>query len=95
MLRGFVLAFGALLLGGGLLGCALGLGPAMLGPITFGALILTGTIFEQHYHRNQAGPPPTGFERTGERFHDPDQGEIVEVWYNKTTGERRYVAPSR
>ncbi len=94
MLRSFVLGLGVLLLGIGVLGLSLNGGPAMLAPLTFGALLLLGTIFEPHYKRNQTTPSPNaGFAPTGERFLDPTNGTHAEVWYNATTGERRYVNP--
>jgi hypothetical protein len=91
MLRLLVLGMGALLLGGGLLGLALGAGAGMVPALIFGTLLLGGTIFERHYKPNQTALPGDGFAPTGERFHDPTQGDMVEVWYNQATGERRYV----
>jgi hypothetical protein len=94
MLRSFVLGVGIALFAAGVLGLTLNGGPAMLGPLTFGVLLLLGTVFEPHYKRNQSSPPQDGFALTGERFQDPTEGKTVEVWYNKTTGERRYVSPA-
>ncbi len=93
MLRSFVLGLGILLMATGVLGITLGGGGPMLGPLIFGVLLLIGTVFEPHYKRNETTPPNDGFAPTGERFHDPNQNQTVEVWYNPTTGERRYVAP--
>jgi hypothetical protein len=95
MLRAFVLGLGLVLMGGGVLGITLGCGGGMLGPLILGVLILIGTVFEPHYKRNQTTPPKDGFAPTGERFHDPAQGGVVEVWYNKTSGERRYIGPTK
>lgn len=95
MLRSFVLGLGLVLMGGGVLGITLGGGGAMLGPLIFGVLILIGTVFEPHYKRNQSALPKDGFAPTGERFHDPAQGGVVEVWYNKASGERRYISPPK
>jgi hypothetical protein len=92
MLRLFVLGLGIVLFGTGVLGITLGGGPSMLGPLIFGVLLLIGTVFEPHYKRDQRTAPNDGFAPTGERFHDPTKGEFVEVWYNPTNGERRYVA---
>ncbi len=63
----------------------------MLGPLILGLLILAGTLFERHYHRNLARPPGSGWERTEESFKDPSTGEILDVWYNPRDGQRRYV----
>jgi hypothetical protein len=92
MLRGFVIGLGLLALSGGLLGMLAGAGPGMVGPTLFGLLLLVGTVFEQHYHRNEAQTPGPGWERTRETFKDPAKGATIEVWYNETSGERRYVA---
>jgi hypothetical protein len=92
ILRAVVLGLGILLLTAGVVGLTLNGGPAMLAPLTFGVLLLLGTVFEPHYKRNQPNPPNDGFTPTGERFQDPTQGNTVEVWYNKATGERRYVS---
>jgi hypothetical protein len=92
MLRAFVLGLGILLAGAGVLGITLGGGSGMLSPLVFGVLLLIGTVFEPHYKRNLPSPPQDGFTPTGERFQDPTEGKTVEVWYNKTTGERRYVS---
>ncbi len=91
MLRAVVLALGLLCCAGSVVGLALGAGGGMLGLLVFGALLLTGTLFERHYHRNLSAPPGPGWERTGERFKDPASGEDLEVWYNPRNGERRYV----
>ncbi len=95
MLRNFVIGLSLLALGGGLLGLLAGGGPGMVGPMIFGLFLLTGTVFERHYHRNQRQTPGPGWERTGETFKDPAEGSIVEVWYNETSGERRYVERSQ
>jgi hypothetical protein len=95
MLRVFVLGLGLVLMGGGVVGITFGAGGFMLAPLILGVLVLIGTVFEPHYKRNQSASPTDGFIRTGERFHDPAQGGIVEVWYNKTSGERRYISPPK
>jgi hypothetical protein len=95
MLRLFVLGLGIVLLAAGVLGITLGAGAGMLGPLIFGVLLLIGTVFEPHYKRGQSASANEGFAPTGERFLDPSRGEFVEVWYNDTTGERRYVNGAR
>ncbi len=65
MLRSFVLGLGILLMGTGVLGLTLDGGPAMLAPLTFGALLILGTIFEPHYKRSLPAPVPhAGFSPT-------------------------------
>ncbi len=92
MLRAVVLGLGALLVLTGALGIILGLGPEMLGPFILGAVLLIGTVFEPHYKKNLRPSANEGFSPTGERFFDPTQGGAIEVWYNKASGERRYIA---
>ena len=91
MLRGFVIGFGILLTTAGAIGLLTGAGPRLLGPLLFGVLLLIGTLLEKRYWPNSASPPGPGWEPTGERFHDPAKGGEVEVWYNKISGQRRYV----
>ncbi len=91
MLRGFVIGFGLVLIAGSLIGALYGAGASMLGPLIFGVLLLIGTLLEKRYWPNSASPPGPGWEPTGERFHDPAKGGEVEVWYNKSNGQRRYV----
>jgi len=90
MLRFFVILFGlALVSGSGVAFCA-GARAGAIAPLIMGALLLIGTVFERHYRNNPAQPTEPDWAPTGERFADPEQG-VVDVWYNKTTGERRYV----
>jgi len=88
MLRKLLLGFGALLLGGGVL--ALLTGAAQdLGALVFGTLIVLGTLFERwRYKPTQSSAKG---QATGERFVDPKTGEVTEVYYDASTGERSYV----
>ena len=36
--------------------------------------------------------PGAGWQKTGERFVDPDTGKVVDVFYDPRSGERQYVA---
>ena len=57
------------------------------------ALVIAGLLVERwRYKRLGAAPPGPGWERTGERFVDPETGRLVTVWFHPATGERRYVA---
>jgi len=82
-LGGIAVAAGALLVGSGTLGPGVYL-------ICVGAAIILGTAFERWRYRNT---PSAGarWERTEERFEDPATGEIMEVHYDRASGERRYV----
>lgn len=87
MLRTAIAALGALCVIGGVV---LLLSPSHAGiaPLVIGALILLSLVFEGRYRaaKSVAGP----WQRTGERFIDPETGKLVEVDYDPKTGERRY-----
>jgi hypothetical protein len=55
------------------------------GPVIFVSLLVERWRYNAA-HRAQSGDAPTG-----ERFIDPESGDLMEVVYNKRTGERRYV----
>jgi hypothetical protein len=59
--------------------------------IAFGAAVILSTALESWRYRQRAPSPGTRWERTGERFEDPTTGEPVEVFYDRASGERRYV----
>ncbi|MBV1687559.1 hypothetical protein KRR38_07665 [Novosphingobium sp. G106] len=80
----------ALLAGGGAL-CIVDAGGG-IGLLILGALIAAGIALEPRYGRPRDTAPPSGnWQRTGERFVDDESGDLVEVWYNPATGERRYT----
>ena len=58
-----------------------------------GILLILGTLFERWRYTRSDEPEGRHWESTGERFTDPTTGRIVEVMYDPTTGERRYVEP--
>jgi membrane protein implicated in regulation of membrane protease activity len=58
--------------------------------LVMGALVVAGILFERRYrHNNQQ--PDSRWQATGERFVDPTSGKDVEVYYDPSSGERRYV----
>jgi hypothetical protein len=59
----------------------------------FLALILIWFLVRQGgYKRHPLNAPPgRDWTLTAERFHDPQSGEMLEVWYCPRTGERAYV----
>jgi hypothetical protein len=92
MLRVIIVALGGLLLGAAALAMALGAAGTALPLALFGGLLLLGTVFDQARYKPIVDEPPgAGWEPTGERFRDPSGGEPAEVWFNPTTGQRRYV----
>jgi hypothetical protein len=58
-----------------------------------GVVILGAVLFERRRYRPALPGGSQGWEwqDTGERFVDPSSGQVMEVRYNATTGERDYV----
>jgi hypothetical protein len=83
-LGGIAVAAGALLLGAGTRGPGIYL-------LCVGAAIILGTLFERWRYRNPPAPAGARWERTGERFVDPATGDTLEVHYDRSSGERRYL----
>ncbi len=54
-------------------------------------------MFERWRYRSAAGDGGRGWQRTGERFEDPESGQVMEVLFDPSSGQRRYVeaTPSR
>ncbi len=68
-------------------------GPRAIPAAVVAAIVLIGGLFENHrYKAVLSQQPPRGWEATGERFIDPETGELVDVYYNSATGERCYIA---
>jgi len=91
MLRSAVIAFGAacVLLGGVLLMLS---NPVGFSPLLGGLIIVLATVFERTiYKRTDKGNPGPGWTKTAERFVDEDTGQIVTVWIEPSSGERKYV----
>jgi len=75
--------------GGALLAASQGGAVPLLG---LGVVLLASLGWEGRYGRQgkQKSIPHSRWELTGERFHDDETGEPVEVWIDPLTGERRY-----
>jgi hypothetical protein len=58
------------------------------------ALILVVGLAIERWRYKRLGPAPSGpdWQRTDERFVDPETGKLVTVYFHPATGERRYVA---
>ncbi len=94
MMRTLLLVFGIALLAASF-AAALAGGP--VGSVTrlgIPGLVLTGAIlFERgRYKPNSPDRPGPDWIATDERFVDHENGEIVTVFYQPRTGERRYVS---
>ena len=90
MLRTAILLAAALALTAALFGALAdpGVWPAALVAL----LVVIGTWFERRrYGALQRAPQGDGWHPTTERFVDDASGNLVTVWYNTRTGERRYI----
>ena len=67
--------------------------PVLFPVCFFLALILIWFLFRQNGYKRHPldAPPGRDWSLTGERFLDPQSGEMLEVWYCPRTGERAYV----
>jgi hypothetical protein len=91
--RGLVLALGLALAGAAVVALALGDVAAAAGLAVWAAVLLGGVAIERwRYKRLGTTPAGAGWQTTGERFLDPESGLLVTVYFNPTTGERRYVS---
>jgi hypothetical protein len=91
MLRTFVIAVAAILtfVGIGLMAC--GVHAPGWQALALGVIVLIGTLFERWRYRHIEEPPKGHWLRTDEKFIDPSTGDTVEVMFDPSTGERRYV----
>ena len=89
MLRTALLVFAALLTAAGGIGLLFGY-PVWM-PALWGVLLLICVLFERWRYRHAQADGRGKWERTGERFVDPESGEAMEVLYDPVSGERRYV----
>jgi hypothetical protein len=53
------------------------------------AVVLAALLFERRGYQPRAADP-TALRPTGERFHDPTSGQLIEVWEDPATGAREY-----
>jgi hypothetical protein len=53
------------------------------------AVLAAALVFERRGYQPRA-PDPAALRPTGERFHDPTSGDLVEVWEDPGTGAREY-----
>jgi hypothetical protein len=91
MLRTVVIAVAAILtcVGIGLIAC--GVHAPGWQALVLGVIVLIGTLFERWRYRHLEEPPKGHWQTTDEKFIDPSTGDTVEVMFDPSTGERRYV----
>jgi len=92
-MRTIVCVIGGLLAAGALALAALRCFPpaGLLG--IWAAILLVGLLIERwRYQKLSAAPPGPDWQRTDERFVDPETGKLITVYFHPPTGERRYIA---
>jgi hypothetical protein len=95
MLRAAVLLFASVLVAIGAVLVMKGITVPGIQAGGIGVLLILGTLFERWRYTRNDDSTGRRWETTGERFTDPTTGKIVEVMYDPSTGERRYVEPPR
>ena len=88
--RTFLFALGAMALAGGTVLTVMTGGG--IGLMVLGAVIIASVGLESRYGRPGAptNVPPHAWELTNEKFIDDETGQLLEVWIDPLTGERRY-----
>ena len=91
MLRTGLLLFGLVLTGTGLVMLVLrGTYPCQ--PfLIWGGILVIAVLCERWRYRRNEHTSSGQWQRTGERFEDPETGQTVEVQYDPVSGERRYL----
>ncbi len=94
MLRALALLLGLAMIGGGIAQLVTGQRDPGIYLMVLGAGVLAGTLFERWRYRAVLPRAAPGWQRTNERFVDPDSGEDVTVFYDPQSGQRHYVSES-
>jgi hypothetical protein len=70
----------------------IGADPPAFTLLIWGAILLGAIVYERFRYKPLAtASPGAGWQRTGERFVDPDSGKTVTVYLQPGSGERQYV----
>jgi len=89
-----LLSLAALAIGGFCM--IVGADPPAFTLLIWGAILLAAIVYERfRYKPLAAAVPGAGWERTSERFVDPDSGKTVTVYLQSGSGERQYVEEQR
>jgi multisubunit Na+/H+ antiporter MnhG subunit len=86
--RGLALTVGVLLAIGGIALWASGGGFVLL---IVAAVAIVTALLEPIYGRAVARPIGGNWHATDEKFVDPETGDLVTVWFDPASGERKYV----
>lgn len=60
--------------------------------LAMGVVVMAATLFERWRYGATATHAPPAWQRTDERFEDPESGRIMTVYFDPASGERRYVS---
>jgi hypothetical protein len=55
-----------------------------------GVILVSALLLERKRYRTRGDQTQGDFQPTGERFVDPTTQRLMEVFYNRATGEREY-----
>jgi hypothetical protein len=92
MLRSVLLLLSLGALGIGAFCLIIGADPPAFTFLIWGAILLGAIVYERfRYKPLVPASPGAGWERTSERFVDPDSGKTVTVYLQPGSGERQYV----
>jgi hypothetical protein len=92
MLRSVLVFLGLAALALGVLCLLIGADPPAYTLLIWGAVLLAAIVYERFRYKPLASASPgAGWQRTSERFVDPDSGKTVTVYLQPSSGERQYV----
>jgi hypothetical protein len=60
--------------------------------LVLGTVLLLATLFERWRYRASTSRPRSSWQRTDERFIDPESGRTLTVFFDPASGERHYVS---
>jgi hypothetical protein len=92
MLRSVLVLLSLGTLGIGAFCLLVGADPPAYTLLIWGAILLGAIAYERFRYKPLTGAAPgAGWQRTSERFVDPDSGRTVTVYVQPGSGERQYV----
>jgi hypothetical protein len=92
-LRAALYIVGGVLAAGAVLLALAGFLAATFWLAVWAAALIIGLLIERWRYKPLTGRPPgPDWQKTGERFIDPETGKLVTVYFHPASGERRYIA---
>ena len=92
MLRNAILVLAAVVFATGAALCLARIPIPGIHLLAWGGIAVVAILIERWRYEGNAATARDGWQKTGERFQDPQSGQIVDVLYHPLTGTRRYVA---